>query len=173
MLERWARIEYTQYEISNKGRVKSLGRFVPSKNGSRRFVKEKILNPSKTKNGYLSVSLYRDKKRIEKSVHRLVAEYFLENNCPDNKIEVNHKDGNKSNNTLHNLEWCSSSENNFHKTRVLKKNIGSLHGRAKLIEEEVIKIRTSDKSSKELSYMFNISKDMINRIRTRKNWTHI
>lgn len=72
--------------------------------------REKALR--KRKDGYLEVHLYRDGIRSHKRVHRLVAEAFIPN--PDNKPEVNHKDGNKCNNSVDNLEWVNKSENMTH-----------------------------------------------------------
>ena len=90
------------YQISNMGRVKSLNY---NKTG-----KERIMKLDKVKGGYLQLYLYKDGKRKHYLVHRLVAQVFLEN--PDNLPEVNHKDEDKQNNCVDNLEWCSSSYNN-------------------------------------------------------------
>lgn len=94
------------YEVSNKGNIVSYHK------GYRH-----ILKPSITKKGYLrlSISFCDGKKR--KFVHRIVAESFLENTLGYN--EVNHKDGNKLNNNVDNLEFCSSKYNSWHKFNVL------------------------------------------------------
>ena len=89
-----------KYEITTDG-------VVYSNVGSR-----KVLIGKTMKEGYRMVVLTVDNKKIYKTVHRLVAESFLPN--PDNKPEVNHKDGNKLNNQILNLEWCTSSENQEH-----------------------------------------------------------
>ena len=94
------------YEVSNYGNVKSMFRY------------KKLLTPTKNKSGYLKVSLYKDKKIKVFSVHRLVAEAFLKNN--NNLPEVNHIDGNKENNNVSNLEWCTKQQNILHRFRVLK-----------------------------------------------------
>lgn len=65
-----------------------------------------------SKDGYLKVNLYKDGKGSSKRIHRLVAEAFIPN--PDNKPDVNHKDGNKHNNNVENLEWVTKSENMIH-----------------------------------------------------------
>lgn len=98
------------YQISNLGRIKSISRKVRCKN-YKREVKEKILKLNKNKN-YMQIAL--SKNCICKTflVHRLVAETFIEN--PKNLLEVNHKDGNKHNNSVNNLEWCSRIENMRH-----------------------------------------------------------
>lgn len=72
----------------------------------------KILKTYFTKNGYEAIKLYKNKSRYNKTIHRLVAENFIPN--PNNKAEVNHIDGIKSNNHVSNLEWVTSSENKRH-----------------------------------------------------------
>jgi hypothetical protein len=74
--------------------------------------KGKFLIPYLRKDGYLSVGLFKDKKPKRMSVHRLVALAYIENH--ENKPEINHLDGNKSNNKVDNLEWVTSSENQIH-----------------------------------------------------------
>ena len=88
------------YQVSNKGRVKSLARYDLRGN----FRQEKFLKPHKTDNGYLQVSLYNNRKRKRFMVHVLVANAFIEN--PNNLPEVNHIDENKTNNIVQNLEFC-------------------------------------------------------------------
>lgn len=83
------------YKISNYGRI-------INKNN-------KVKNIGVYKNGYLYLDLYKNNKRQKKLVHRLVAEIFLENK--NNLPEVNHIDGNKQNNRVDNLEWCTCSYN--------------------------------------------------------------
>ena len=94
------------YEISNLGRVKSL-----SCNTTK---KEKVLK-NRTGKDYYDVALYKNKQPKPKLVHRLMAIEFLPN--PENKPCINHIDGNKRNNTLDNLEWCTHSENMIHSFR--------------------------------------------------------
>lgn len=86
------------YEVSNFARVKSL-----------KFGKERILKPGTNRYGYLHVNLYKNNKRKDFLVHRLVAEAFIPN--PDNLPLVNHKDENPSNNFSTNLEWCTNEYN--------------------------------------------------------------
>lgn len=110
-MEKWKDIKGYEgyYQISSYGRVKSLSRKLKNKWGY--FTsKEKILKLSVDKQGYNWVKLC--KNNLEKSflVHRLVTKAFL----GDSKLVVNHKDFNKSNNNLKNLEYCSQSENVRH-----------------------------------------------------------
>lgn len=80
-----------------------------------RFVK---LKQWKSRAGYMYVDLNQNGKRVHKRVHRLVAEAFIPN--PKNKSDVNHKNGNKSDNRVQNLEWATHSENSLHAYRTLK-----------------------------------------------------
>ena len=101
--EVWRDIEGYEgkYQVSNKGRVKSLN--------YHRSGKEVILKQCKSKDGYLKVCLFKNGKETTFSVHRIVALAFINNynNCP----EINHKDEDKTNNCVENLEWCDRKYN--------------------------------------------------------------
>lgn len=102
------------YEVSNLGRVKSLERKVKAKNKYGtvdRTVTEKILKYSINHKGYYLVKIC---NQVNKSflVHRLVAEAFIDN--PENKLQVNHINGDKKDNRVCNLEWCTNNENQKH-----------------------------------------------------------
>lgn len=111
--EKWKDINGFEnlYQISNYGNVKSLERH----NYRYHHIKEKILKPSKNRKGYLTVTLWKDKKSYTKIVHILVAKAFIPN--PNNFETVNHIDENKENNFETNLEWCSYKFNNNYGTR--------------------------------------------------------
>lgn len=104
------------YEVSNFGRVRSLDTYRKSKNGTVRFCKGRILKPFTNTSGYLQVDLFKNGKKKFHLVHRLVVEAFLPN--PDNLPEVNHKDENKLNNNVENLEFCDRKYNNTYGTRI-------------------------------------------------------
>lgn len=118
------------YQVSNLGRVKSLAREILGKRN--RKVKEKILIPSSNMHGYYKVELFKNKIVLRKRIHRLVAEVFLDKSnfksMPDedrnliniDKLVVNHKDENKRNNNVDNLEWCTHKYNDCYGTRSKK-----------------------------------------------------
>ena len=100
-------------EWVNKYRISNFGRIYSVKN-------KKVLKPSKLKTGYLVLSTKiggRSGKALAERIHRLVAKQFLPN--PEGKPEVNHKNGDKTNNTVVNLEWTTPSENCLHSVYVL------------------------------------------------------
>ena len=103
------------YEVSNLGRVKSLERYEIARKGVVRKRKGRILKSASDKDGYLKVTLSKEHKLKTIGVHRLVAEAFIPN--PENKNTVNHKDENKNNNVVENLEWSTNGENNNHGSR--------------------------------------------------------
>ena len=103
------------YMVSNWGRVKSFDTYRKGRNDSVRFCKGRILKPGTNNRGYLYVTLWKNNKPKTFTVHRLVAEAFLPN--PDNLSEVNHRDENKTNNNVNNLEWCNRKFNINYGTR--------------------------------------------------------
>ena len=109
MNEVWKDIEGYEgmYQVSNLGNVKSLSR----KNTKGQILSEKLLAFGVVANDYLQVQLWKNKHPKMKLVHRLVAEAFIAN--PSNLPEVNHIDGDKSNNTVVNLEWTTRSAKQF------------------------------------------------------------
>lgn len=111
--EEWAIIDgYENYAISTHGRVFSFMRTYIDTMGRKRDIGNRIMTLSDSNAGYNTVRLTSQDKSENKLVHRLVANAFLEN--PNKYIYVNHKDGNKKNNNIKNLEWCSPSHNNQH-----------------------------------------------------------
>lgn len=100
------------YIVSNMGNVKSVDRYVEGKNGSLRFQKGVLMNLQESKKGYLVVILHKHGLFYQKQVHRLVAEAFIKN--PYDLPQVNHKDTNKHNNCVENLEWITNYDNMQH-----------------------------------------------------------
>lgn len=110
--------EYPWVEVSNLGRIKTVDHYVTCKNGSKKLVKGHILKQYFAEKGYMYVALNVNGKQVNLLVHRAVAISFLPN--PDNLPEVNHKDNNRTNNRLDNLEWCTRRYNEDY-----KKNFGT------------------------------------------------
>ena len=105
--EEWRDVENYEgkYQISNLGRLRS---FV-------RSIEPRVIAPHYDKDGYIMYYLFRDGKSHIKKAHRLVAIAFIPNN--DNLPQINHKDENKTNNRVSNLEWCSNLYNNRYSTK--------------------------------------------------------
>lgn len=99
------------YEVSNDGAVKSIGRYVNSRWG-KTWLGPHMMTLQKSKKGYFTVVLHSDGQHYTKQVHRLVAEAFIPN--VNNLEQVNHKDTNKTNNNVSNLEWVTPEENIRH-----------------------------------------------------------
>lgn len=97
------------YQVSNLGRVKSIDRVIKHKNGKILKHKEKIKALTKDRKGYLKVFISKNCKHKNLRVHRLVAQAFIPN--PHNLSQVNHKDEDKNNNCVDNLEWCECQYN--------------------------------------------------------------
>lgn len=151
-----------RYYISNLGRVWS--------DSSCR-----ILTIFTTNLGYCRVNFTVNRKCNAHLLHRLVAKAFLPN--PYNKPEVNHKDGNKSNNKANNLEWSTSSENKQHAIETGIFSIGTSRPSAKvneyivqnILEDRFVNFLTQEK----LSDKYNISRTAIRNIINRKTWKHV
>jgi len=150
------------YQVSSLGRVYSL-------------FYNRILKPFRNQKGYLRVDL-RGKKRTTKVVHRLVLEAFT---GPQPKLQVNHINGIKDDNRLENLEWVTNQQNIDHawKLGLGFRLTGSLHPRATVTEEDVLKIRNTKLSSnygiEDLAKEFNTTGHVIRGIRYNKNWKHV
>jgi len=168
-MEIWKVIENLEgYMISNFGRVKSLKKNI-------------MLTPSMNNWGYLRVKLSQDGKRYRLLIHRLVLKSFKPNEDL-NKTECNHKDGNKENNYVENLEWCTRSDNMKHAYKLGFGGIGEKSGRTVLTNTKVKIIKQILSSpitkqlkitQKEIAEVFGISKYIISRIKLGKSWSHI
>lgn len=150
------------YLVSNTGKIYS--------NHSGRQIKSFI-----SRIGYHDVYLKVNKKTSIKKLHRLVAEAFLDSG---KFKEVNHKDGNKSNNEVSNLEWVDRSSNMKHSfsMNLSKPRLGIENNKSILSEKEVKEIRELRKKGwilRELSAKFNVTMANISEIVNRKTWKHI
>lgn len=163
------------YQVSNIGNVKSLDHYIKSKNG-KCLKKGRILQKFKTKKGYLQTSLSKDTKRLNTGIHRVVALAFIPN--PENKPQVNHINGIKTDNRVENLEWCTNKENQIHavKNKLSKHNLAEKHHNSKLTNEDVIKVRQLHSigfKNHELAKDYNISRTAMSNILRKKTYFNI
>ncbi|CDD75562.1 prophage LambdaSa2 HNH endonuclease family protein [Cryptobacterium sp. CAG:338] len=168
-MAKWAPVSGYEgiYEISDDGRIRSLDRWHTGKDGRRVPYKGRMIAPGIGVNGYKVVSLWKNGKGKSVYIHRLVAETFIKN--PENKKTVNHKDGNRTNNNVSNLEWATYSENNLHEYRVLgKKGTGR-----KLTDMQVVFIRNSKESPRVLAAMFGVSDSVICNVKNKKIYREV
>ena len=128
MKEKWKDIKDYKglYQVSNLGRVKSLYKWDVNK---RKYIKKSKILKLNIRNGYYTVQLTKNKKRLSKQVHRLVGETFLKKE--KNKNIINHKDFNRLNNNVNNLEWCTQKENVNHSICNMKKRKNITHSNTK------------------------------------------
>lgn len=167
MKEIWKNIKGFEglYQVSNLGRVKALKRVIKRKDAHGGVCvfryKERILKITTVSQGYGTVSLTRGSGHHR--VHRLVAEAFIPN--PDNKPMINHIDGNRMNNKIENLEWCTNRENQIHAVKVLKRPQGAYQNKpVKCVETG----RIFDNSCRAAEYLGE-GKQVANRIRMVAN----
>lgn len=174
MKEVWKDIpNWKNYQASNLGRIKSKERYTIIAHGAKRHELEKIMSSHDDKDGYQTLMLSQNGKRKMLKVHRLVTQTFISN--PENKPEVNHKDGNKANNCITNLEWNTTLENQKHAFATgLKNSTAENNGRAKLTWDDVNLIRKLREEYKfkvkRLMWLFDMSKSQINSIIYYKQW---
>lgn len=164
--------EYPEkFEVSNKGRIRSL--FKEVKNGIWHYHNAKVLQCNISSYGYTRTVLRIKGKNIGRLIHRLVAEVFIKN--PLNLPFINHKDCNKINNNVENLEWCTQIENVRHafKMGVVNTAIGEKAGKAKLKEHEVKQIFYSKEKKSLLAKKYKVSHSAIRSIKTGKSWKHL
>lgn len=155
------------YNVSNFSRIKRIM--------SRKHPTNKLMKFYICPEGYNKVCLTNNGDQITFTVHRLVAEAFIEN--PDDKPYVNHIDGDKLNNKVENLEWCTQKENIDHawRTGLAKAKKGEQCYQSRLTEQDVLKIREIGRSKtlNELSLIYGVNNATISKIILRQRWKHI
>lgn len=154
------------YEISNLGRVCSL-RFISTRGPA--------IMKSGMSRGYSGIILYKEKKAVRLTIHRMVMEALV-GSRPLN-YDINHKNGIKHDNRLENLEYVTKSENRKHAFRIgLQSNQGINHSRAKLNDEKVRRIRlliSLGVSRKQIAMDMGVTTACISGIKSGRNWSHV
>ena len=148
--------DYPNYSVTKEGRV------INTKTG-------RVLKTDTNSCGYLRVTLCKDNKPKKFFIHRLVAQELLEN--PDDFPQVNHIDGNKTNNTVENLEWCTQSINQYHA------HTNNLQKRFTKVSEQQVKticeLLGEGLSVRSISKTMGISRYIPEDIKRGKTWRHI
>lgn len=166
--QKWIEGHEGKYSVDTFGRVYS-----------HRHNGVKKLSSNVRKDGYEQVVVSVDNVRKTYSVHRLVASAFIGQN---DDLTVNHKDGNKNNNRLENLEYCTQAENNRHAfdTGLKKGRKGSAHHFAKLNENDVILIRflwenrhINKLTQRQMATVYGVSYQTISDVIAKKVWPHV
>lgn len=160
------------YEISETGEIVRIATHGQQPKAIRRIVR------SYKKNGYLAITIQFHQKRERLYVHRLMYETFR-SPIPSG-LEINHRDGNRENNRLDNLELVTRSDNMLHCFRELNPSLnrvrGTQHHKAKLTPHDVkniVKLSRTGTSQREIAQMYGVSKNAIRLILKGKNWKHV
>jgi len=179
IMEIWKKVKgFDSYEVSDLGNVRSLERSYKTKNRWGECGNKKpsvVLRQVTTVSGYKKVVLYRDKKPYNKVVHRLVAEAFIEN--PNKKPHVNHKDADRTNNKVSNLEWCTPSENVLYSFKLgLSNQGGDKNNGRKVSSKEVLEVRRRKREGERaevLAKEFGVHRNHINLICRKGAWKDV
>ena len=160
MKELWRNIDGYKgmYQVSSFGRIRSYKENLP-----------RILKPRVNNGGYKYISLCLDGNCKSFIIHRIVAKHFL----GKSDLTVNHKNGNKLNNCVENLEWVSFEENLNHAKENCLLAKGEKHGRSKLTERDVKLLRYKHKKRKSVRFLskeFGVSRSVVNKIINNINW---
>lgn len=166
--EQWVDIQgfIGYYQVSNKGNIRSVDRIIDHPKSIKNKIKSKQKNFNYQSNNYKQINLF--KNGICKGIllHRIVANAFIPN--PDNKPQVNHINGIKTDNRVENLEWVTSKENINHsiKTGLRKKKSGTYNS---LSYNNIIEIQSlfGKMLQKEIAKKFNVCEATISKIRKR------
>lgn len=173
MNEVWKSIHgFSNYEVSSSGRVRSIDHF--DSLGRKQI--GKVLKPKlDSRKHYLHVCLYKDGKSIPVNIHRLVATEFIEN--PNGYKEVNHKDEDKTNNAVSNLEWCTHKYNNNYGSK-RESTRGANNPMSKITQDVAEFIKKHHLScggtmrNIELSKMFNLSPTHVCAVAHGRRWKY-
>jgi hypothetical protein len=169
--EIWKDVPQTfgQYQVSSLGRVRNTFRLFSGCVKIKKCRKQ-ILGQYSDNYGYLALNISLNNQRAYRKVHRLVAQTFIPN--PENKPQVNHKNGIKTDNRVENLEWVTRKENQIHASKIGLLTFSKLDPKKVLIIKERLKnykYRDVSKLAKE----FGVSLSAISDIRHNRKWSYI
>lgn len=161
---KWKIFKYSdKYEVNILGQIRNVrtGRYT---------------QPVPDKDGYFRVVVYFNGKTNNYIVHRIIAEHFIPN--PNNYPIINHKDGNKQNNKISNLEWCTNLQNMQHAARngFFHGRKGEEHHNARLAENDIREIRKLRKQGvlrNDVAKRFSIQPQQVTRICSYQRWGHV
>lgn len=157
-MSQWKPIpNYENYEASSEGEIRRNG---------------KILKPYSLNKGHLIVSLCKNGKSKKYLIHRLVLETFI-GPCPEGMETCHFPDKDPTNNKLNNIRWDTRSANRQDSKKHGTWLNGSKHPNAKLTENDVKKIKKSDKTHQKLAIEFGIARSIITRIKNGQRWRHV
>ena len=162
LTEKWRECCGGSYEVSDHGRLRRIG--------------GRLLNPKPNEYGYRRVSLHINGRQVYRVVHRIVLEAFI-GVCPAGKV-TNHKNGNKTDNRLDNLEYVTPAENNNHARRcgLWRPARGEEHGFSKLTDEAVLEMRRLARagvSLEKIAPRYGVTASNVSLIVRGKRWAHI
>ena len=173
-IEIWKQItDFENYEVSNLGRIRRIECIITYSNGNTCNYKEKYLKLELTRDNYNRVTICKNNITKRFQVHRLIALYFIDN--LNSSPCVNHKDGNKQNNKVSNLEWCTYSENENHSYSIL----GKINHNRKLSEQDINYIKQNAKKGvnnykrgnlKQLSEQFCVNRTTITNLLNKQTY---
>jgi hypothetical protein len=166
------------YEVSSAGRVKSLARYRDMGPSGLQPIPTRILKGSWSglRKQYRMVCLHKNREKEGRLIHRLVAEAFVPN--PDNKPQINHKDGNGRNNKVKNLEWVTSKENHEHAHATGLGLKGSMVGTSKTTEKVIQKLKIilasgKKQSARKIAEELGITEKTVYNVKYNYSWRHV
>jgi hypothetical protein len=171
MDEQWRAIDgFPDYEVSSEGRVRSGARGVANRWGTLTQRPARVLRPVLDSDGYLRVSLYRDRRLTQRPIHHLVLEAFV--GPRPSGTQTRHDDGNRKHNAAGNLNWGTPLENSADRTRHGTGPRGERNPKAKIDAEAARRILADRRTQVAIAADFGIDQTTVSRIKRGEIWAH-